>query len=70
MAGGLAGMLLVAACAHKQPAKVAPAAPPVVTKPAPAPAPVPVIAAAPAAVYAFYKIFGLDTNSAVGVGNF
>ena len=49
MAGGLAGMLLVAACAHKQPAKVAPAAPPVVTKPAPAPAPVPVIAAAPAA---------------------
>jgi hypothetical protein len=29
-----------------------------------------IIAAAPAAVYAFYKIFGLDTNSAVGVGNF
>lgn len=29
-----------------------------------------IIAAAPAAVYAFYKIFGLDTNSAVGVGSF
>ncbi len=29
-----------------------------------------IIAAAPAVVYAFYKIFGLDTNSAVGVGNF
>ena len=29
-----------------------------------------IIAAAPAAVYAFYKIFGLDTNSAVGVGTF
>jgi uncharacterized membrane protein YozB (DUF420 family) len=29
-----------------------------------------VIAAAPAVVYAFYKIFGLDSNSAVGVGNF
>jgi len=29
-----------------------------------------IIAAAPAAVYAFYKIFGLDSNSAVGVGNF
>ena len=29
-----------------------------------------IIAAAPAAVYAFYKIFGLDTNSAVGVGQF
>ena len=29
-----------------------------------------IIAAAPAAVFAFYKIFGLDTNSAVGVGNF
>jgi len=29
-----------------------------------------IIAAAPAAVYAFYKIFGLDANSAVGVGNF
>jgi hypothetical protein len=23
-----------------------------------------------AAVFAFYKIFGLDANSAVGVGNF
>jgi hypothetical protein len=29
-----------------------------------------IIAAAPAAVYAFYKIFGIDSNSAVGVGNF
>src|ERR1043166_5178843 len=29
-----------------------------------------IIAAAPAVVFAFYKIFGLDTNSAVGVGNF
>lgn len=29
-----------------------------------------IIAAAPAAVFAFYKIFGLDANSAVGVGNF
>jgi hypothetical protein len=29
-----------------------------------------IIAAAPAVVYAFYKIFGLDANSAVGVGNF
>jgi hypothetical protein len=29
-----------------------------------------IIAAAPAAVYAFYKIFGLDSSSAVGVGNF
>ena len=29
-----------------------------------------IIAAAPAIVYAFYKIFGLDSNSAVGVGNF
>jgi hypothetical protein len=29
-----------------------------------------IIAAAPAAVFAFYKIFGIDTNSAVGVGNF
>ena len=28
------------------------------------------IAAAPAVVYAFYKIFGLDTSSAVGVGTF
>jgi hypothetical protein len=29
-----------------------------------------IIAAAPAAVFAFYKIFGLDANSAVGIGNF
>lgn len=29
-----------------------------------------IIAAAPAAVFAFYKIFGLDTNSAVGIGTF
>ncbi len=29
-----------------------------------------IIAAAPAVVYAFYKIFGLDANSAVGVGSF
>ena len=29
-----------------------------------------IIAAAPAAVFAFYKIFGIDSNSAVGVGNF
>ena len=29
-----------------------------------------IIAAAPAIVFAFYKIFGLDSNSAVGVGNF
>jgi len=29
-----------------------------------------IIASAPAVVYAFYKIFGLDANSAVGVGNF
>ncbi len=29
-----------------------------------------IIAAAPAAVFAFYKIFGLDSNSAVGVGTF
>jgi hypothetical protein len=29
-----------------------------------------IIAAAPAAVFAFYKIFGLDTSSAVGVGSF
>jgi hypothetical protein len=29
-----------------------------------------IIAAAPAIVFAFYKIFGLDANSAVGVGNF
>jgi uncharacterized membrane protein YozB (DUF420 family) len=29
-----------------------------------------IIAAAPAVVYAFYKIFGLDSNSTVGVGSF
>jgi hypothetical protein len=29
-----------------------------------------IIAAAPAVVFAFYKIFGLDSNSAVGVGSF
>lgn len=29
-----------------------------------------IIAAAPAVVFAFYKIFGLDGNSAVGVGSF
>ena len=29
-----------------------------------------IIASAPAVVFAFYKIFGLDTNSSVGVGNF
>lgn len=29
-----------------------------------------IIAAAPAVVYAFYKIFGIDSNSSVGVGNF
>ena len=29
-----------------------------------------IIAAAPAVIFAFYKIFGLDTNSAVGIGNF
>jgi hypothetical protein len=29
-----------------------------------------IIAAAPAIIFAFYKIFGLDSNSAVGVGNF
>jgi hypothetical protein len=29
-----------------------------------------IIAAAPAVIFAFYKIFGLDTNSSVGVGNF
>jgi uncharacterized membrane protein YozB (DUF420 family) len=29
-----------------------------------------IIAAAPAVVYAFYKIFGLDTSSAVGIGSF
>ena len=29
-----------------------------------------IIAAAPAVVFAFYKIFGLDANSSVGVGSF
>jgi len=29
-----------------------------------------IIAAAPALVFAFYKIFGLDASSSVGVGNF
>jgi hypothetical protein len=29
-----------------------------------------IIAAAPAVIFAFFKIFGLDGNSAVGVGNF
>ena len=29
-----------------------------------------IIAAAPAVVFAFYKIFGLDSSSAVGVGSF
>ena len=29
-----------------------------------------IIAAAPAVIFAFYKIFGLDANSAVGVGSF
>ncbi len=29
-----------------------------------------IIAAAPAVVYGFYTIFGLNTNSAVGVGTF
>ena len=29
-----------------------------------------IIGAAPAVVYAFYTIFGLNTNSAVGVGTF
>ena len=29
-----------------------------------------IIAAAPAVVYAFYKIFGLDASSSVGVGTF
>ena len=28
------------------------------------------IAAAPAVIFAFFKIFGLDGNSSVGVGNF
>ncbi len=29
-----------------------------------------IIAAAPAVIFAFFKIFGLDGNSSVGVGNF
>jgi hypothetical protein len=29
-----------------------------------------IIAAAPAIVFAFFKIFGIDSNSAVGIGNF
>ncbi len=29
-----------------------------------------IIAAAPAVIFAFYKIFGIDGNSSVGVGNF
>jgi len=29
-----------------------------------------IIAAAPAVIYAFFKIFGLDNSSAVGVGTF
>jgi hypothetical protein len=29
-----------------------------------------IIAAAPAVIYAFFKIFGIDDNSAVGVGSF
>jgi hypothetical protein len=29
-----------------------------------------IIAAAPAVIFAFYKIFGLDGNSSVGIGNF
>ena len=29
-----------------------------------------IIAAAPAVIFAFFKIFGLDSNSAVGVGTF
>jgi hypothetical protein len=29
-----------------------------------------IIASAPAVIYAFYKIFGLDGNSSVGIGNF
>ena len=32
--------------------------------------PVPAVVPAPAAVFAFYKIFGIDANSAVGVGTF
>jgi hypothetical protein len=29
-----------------------------------------IIAAAPAVVFAFFKIFGIDSNSSVGIGNF
>ena len=29
-----------------------------------------IIAAAPAVIFAFFKIFGLDSNSSVGIGNF
>ncbi len=29
-----------------------------------------IIAAAPALIFAFFKIFGIDNNSAVGIGNF
>ena len=29
-----------------------------------------IIAAAPAVVFAFFKIFGIDANSGVGIGNF
>ena len=29
-----------------------------------------IIAAAPAVIFAFFKIFGIDGNSSVGVGNF
>ncbi len=29
-----------------------------------------IIAAAPAVIFAFYKIFGIDSNSSVGIGNF
>jgi hypothetical protein len=29
-----------------------------------------IIAAAPAVIFAFFKIFGIDTNSTVGIGNF
>ncbi len=29
-----------------------------------------IIASAPAVIFAFYKIFGIDANSSVGIGNF
>jgi len=29
-----------------------------------------IIAAAPALIFAFFKIFGIDSNSSVGIGNF